>query len=57
MISVVVLLVVGITFGQSDELGTQVSRRLLQVPLSNLVFGALLAVPVTRLLQKSRGSL
>ena len=57
LISVVVLLVVGITFGQSDELGTQVTRRLLQVPVSNLVFGALLAVPVTRLLQKSRGSL
>jgi len=57
LISVVVLLVVGITFGQSSELGTQITRRLLQVPLSNLVFGALLAIPITRLLQRSRGAM
>lgn len=56
LISVVVLLVVGITFGQSNELGTQVSRRLLQVPLSNLVLAALVSVPMTRLLQRSRGT-
>lgn len=57
LISVVVLLVVGITFGQSGELGTQVTRRLIQVPLSNLLGAALLAIPITRVLQKSRGSL
>ena len=56
LISVVVLLVVGITFGQSNELGTQVNRRLLQVPLSNLVLAALVSVPMTRLLQRSRGT-
>ena len=56
LISVVVLLVVGITFGQSNELGTQVGRRLLQVPLSNLVLAALVSVPMTRLLQRSRGT-
>jgi rod shape-determining protein MreD len=57
LISVVVLLVVGITFGQSGELGNQITRRLLQVPLSNFVVAALLAVPMTRLLQRSRDSI
>ena len=57
LISVVVLLLVGITFGQSGELGSQMARRLVQVPLSNLVLAAVLSVPITRVLQRSRSSL
>ena len=53
--SVVLLLVVGITFGQSGELGAHIVPRLLQVPLSNFLIGSLLAMPLTRLLQPRRG--
>ena len=53
--SVVLLLVVGITFGQSGELGSQIVPRLIQVPLSNFLIGSLLAIPLTRLLQTGRG--
>lgn len=55
LISVLLLLVVGITFGQSGELGGQIVERVLQVPISNFVIGALVAVPLGRLLQRSRG--
>ena len=50
--AVTVLLLVGLLFGQSAELGTQMLRRLIQVPLSNALLAALLVVPFTRLLEK-----
>lgn len=50
--AVTVLLLVGLLFGQSAELGTQMLRRLIQVPLSNAVLAALLVIPFTRLLEK-----
>lgn len=53
--SVAILLVVGITFGQSGELGSHIVPRLVQVPLSNFLIGSLLAAPLTRLLQPGRG--
>ncbi|MGQ0847509.1 MAG: rod shape-determining protein MreD [Actinomycetota bacterium] len=56
LVSVVVLLVVGILFGQSAELGDRMLRRLIQVPVANLVVGLLLAVPITRLLHLGGGS-
>ncbi len=55
LVSVVLLLVVGITFGQSGELGSRIFRRLIQVPASNFLIGTVLAVPLTRLLQRARG--
>lgn len=51
LMSVALFLVVGVLFGQSAELGGQMLRRLIAVPLTNAVCGALLAVPMTRLLQ------
>jgi rod shape-determining protein MreD len=51
LMSVVLFLVVGVLFGQSAELGGQMLRRLIAVPLTNAACGALLAVPMTRLLQ------
>jgi cell shape-determining protein MreD len=55
LVSVVLLLVVGITFGQSGELGSRIGSRLVQVPASNFLIGTLLAVPLARLLQRARG--
>lgn len=51
LMSVALFLVVGVLFGQSAELGGHMLRRLIAVPLTNAVCGALLAVPMTRLLQ------
>jgi rod shape-determining protein MreD len=51
LVSVVVLLVVGVLFDQSGELGGQILRRIIQVPISNFVFATLLAAPISRLLR------
>jgi rod shape-determining protein MreD len=51
LVSVVVLLTVGFLFGQSGELGGQILRRIIQVPISNLVFATLLTAPITRVLR------
>lgn len=51
LVAVAFFLLVGILFGQSAELGGQMLRRLVQVPLANLVAAILFAVPITRLLQ------
>lgn len=51
LVSVGFFLLVGILFGQSAELGSQMLRRIIQVPLANLVAAVLFAVPVTRILQ------
>jgi len=51
LVSVAFFLMVGVLFGQSAELGGQVFRRLIQVPLANLVAAGTLAIPVTRLYQ------
>jgi rod shape-determining protein MreD len=53
LLSVTLFLVVGLLFGQSAELSGQMVRRFLEVPATNAVCGALLAVPVTRLLQSN----
>jgi hypothetical protein len=50
--AVTVLLLVGLLFGQSAELGTQMLRRLVLVPLSNTLLAALFVIPFTRLLEK-----
>jgi len=50
--AVTVLLLVGLLFGQSAELGTQMVRRLVLVPLSNTLLAVLLVIPFTRLLEK-----
>ncbi|HKX75882.1 MAG TPA: rod shape-determining protein MreD [Acidimicrobiia bacterium] len=50
LVAVTFFLVVGILFGQSAELGGQMIRRLIQVPLANLVAAIFAAVPITRLL-------
>lgn len=50
--AVTVLLLVGLLFGQSAELGTQMLRRLVLVPLSNTLLAVLFVVPFTRLLEK-----
>lgn len=52
--SVVVLLLVGLLFGQSAELGSEMLRRLIQVPLSNALLAAFLVGPMTRLFQRSK---
>ncbi len=51
LVSVAFFLMVGVLFGQSAELGGQVFRRLVQVPLANVVAAGILAVPITRLYQ------
>lgn len=51
--AVTVLLLVGLLFGQSAELGTQMLRRLTLVPLSNALLAALLVVPLSRLFAKT----
>ena len=51
LVSVVLLVVVGVLFGQSAELGDAMLRRFLEVPITNAVCAALLVGPVTRLLQ------
>ena len=51
LVSVVLLVVVGVLFGQSAELGDAMFRRFLEVPITNAVCAALLVGPVTRLLQ------
>jgi rod shape-determining protein MreD len=53
LVAVGFFLLVGILFGQSAELGSQMLRRLVQVPLANLVAAMIFAVPVTTLLQSS----
>ncbi|HEY7565334.1 MAG TPA: rod shape-determining protein MreD [Acidimicrobiia bacterium] len=51
--AVTVLLLVGLLFGQSAELGGQMLRRLILVPLSNALLAALLAGPLTRSLERA----
>ena len=51
LVSVVLLVVVGVLFGQSAELGDAMLRRFLEVPITNAVCAALLVGPVTRLLE------
>lgn len=51
LVSVVLLVIVGVLFGQSAELGDAMLRRFLEVPITNAVCAALLVGPVTRLLQ------
>ena len=51
LVSVVLVIVVGVLFGQSAELGDAMLRRFLEVPITNAVCAALLVGPVTRLLQ------
>ena len=51
LVSVALLVVVGVLFGQSAELGDAMLRRFIEVPITNAVCAALLAGPVTRLLQ------
>ena len=51
LVSVVLLVVVGVLFGQSAELGDAMFRRFLEVPITNAVCAALLVGPVTRLLE------
>ena len=51
LVSVALVVVVGVLFGQSAELGDAMLRRFIEVPITNAVCAALLAVPVTRLLQ------
>ena len=51
LVSVVLLVVVGVLFGQSAELGDTMLRRFLEVPITNAVCAALLVGPVTRLLE------
>ena len=51
LVSVVLLVVVGVLFGQSAELGDAMLRRFLEVPITNAICAALLVGPVTRLLE------
>jgi rod shape-determining protein MreD len=51
LVSVALVVVIGVLFGQSAELGDAMLRRFIEVPITNAVCGALLAIPVTRLLQ------
>jgi len=51
LVSVALVVVVGVLFGQSAELGDAMLRRFIEVPITNAVCAALLAIPVTRLLQ------
>jgi rod shape-determining protein MreD len=51
LVSVALLVVVGVLFGQSAELGDAMLRRFIEVPITNAVCAALLAIPVTRLMQ------
>jgi len=51
LISVALVVVVGVLFGQSAELGEAMLRRFIEVPLTNAVCAALLVIPVTRLMQ------
>ena len=51
LVSVALVVVVGVLFGQSAELWDAMLRRFIEVPITNAVCAALLAVPVTRLLQ------
>lgn len=51
LISVALVVVVGVLFGQSAELGEAMLRRFIEVPITNAVCAALLAIPVTRLMQ------
>ena len=51
LISVALVVVVGVLFGQSAELGDAMLRRFIEVPITNAVCAALFAIPVTRLMQ------
>ncbi|MGH8927669.1 MAG: rod shape-determining protein MreD, partial [Acidimicrobiia bacterium] len=51
LVSVALLILIGLLFGQSTELGEAMLRRFIEVPVTNLIAGALLAIPVTRFLQ------
>jgi rod shape-determining protein MreD len=51
LVSVALVIVVGVLFGQSAELGDAMVRRFIEVPITNAVCAALLAVPITRILQ------
>jgi rod shape-determining protein MreD len=52
--SVVIVLLIGLLFGQSTELGTELVRRLIQVPLSNALLAGLLVGPITRVFERSK---
>ena len=51
LVSVALVIVVGVLFGQSAELGDAMVRRFIEVPVTNAICATLLAGPVTRLLQ------
>jgi rod shape-determining protein MreD len=51
LVSVALVVVVGVLFGQSAELGDAMLRRFIEVPITNAVCAALFAIPVTRLMQ------
>ena len=51
LVSVALVVVVGVLFGQSAELGDAMLRRFIEVPITNAVSAALLVIPVTRLMQ------
>lgn len=51
LLSVGLVLVVGALFGQSAEFGSQMLRRFVELPVTNAICAALLAIPVTRLLR------
>jgi rod shape-determining protein MreD len=51
LISVALVVVVGVLFGQSAELGDAMLRRFIEVPITNAVSAALLAIPITGLMQ------
>jgi rod shape-determining protein MreD len=51
LISVALVVVVGVLFGLSAELGDAMLRRFIEVPITNAVSAALLAIPITGLMQ------
>jgi rod shape-determining protein MreD len=53
LLSVLLFALVGALFGQANVAGANLVRRVIQVPLANLVLAAVLAAPITRLLHVS----
>lgn len=51
LVSVALVVVIGVLFGQSAELGDAMLRRFIEVPITNAVSAALLVIPVTRIMQ------
>jgi rod shape-determining protein MreD len=54
LVGVILFLVLGTLFGQAEVIGGQPVRRMLQVPLTNAVLGALLGSSVARLVGSGR---